>query len=120
MKYSFFIILILVSQTGFSQNKFKWNLQVTDHLFELKSYDLDESAYKAYLKKTSWRCQVGPVENKLNLSTRELKCDYSIKKAGAVITRLTCSDNASYNDTTLTLEDQVKDLELKIMLSCKK
>lgn len=114
------LLSFLILSSLYASEEFQWSLQVTDHNFELSHYDLDSKPFKPYLKKTSWRCFVGDITKRAQLKTRELRCDYSIKKAGAISTKLSCSSNMPYNDIVLHLYDQVKDLELKIMLSCKK
>ena len=120
MKLFFATFFFLLSYQASADDLFSWSLQVTDHNFELSHYPLKNAIFKPYLKKTSWRCRVGKEFTRTHLRTRELFCDYSIKKTGAISTKLSCSSNVPYNDITLNLYDQAKRLELTIMLSCKK
>lgn len=99
---------------------FTWQLQVTDPSFELSYTRLDEKSFRPFLKKTSWRCQVGPLINKSNLEVRELYCDYSVKKAGTIKTTVSCGPQKHYNEVSLELYDEKKELTFNVMLLCRK
>ncbi len=97
----------------------RWDLQVTDPEFELTNYKLEEKAFKPYLKKTSWRCQVSETTKKGPISIRSLLCDYSVEKAGTVKTFVSCSKDRPYSEGVLELYDERKDLTFQVMLTCR-
>ncbi len=111
------LLLLCIQQNSFAEG-FRWDIQVTDPSFELKNYKLKEESFKLFLKKTSWRCRVGAEEVNNGIYLRELYCDYSIKKAGTVKTRLSCSSLRKYGEVTLELYDEKKDLTFQLMLKC--
>ena len=125
MKSLSFFFLFLLS-LAFQQNwasDFRWDLQITNPQFDVKYTRLNKEAYKPYLKKTSWRCQVGPVHLKNlpkgALQWRSLLCNYSVKKTGQVTTFVGCSSPRPYGEGVLELFDERKNLTFKIMLSCR-
>jgi hypothetical protein len=99
---------------------FRWDLQVTDTEFELTNHQLDQNKFKAFLPKTTWRCQVSPTRIKGELNLRTISCDYSVKKAGTFSTIISCSKDREYNEVSFDLYDQRKDLLFKVMLLCRK
>lgn len=100
--------------------EFTWQLQVTDPSFELSYKTLGNKTYKPFLEKTSWRCTAGELEKKKNLEMRSLFCDYSIEKAGTIKTAISCGTNKDYNEVSLELFDEKKDLTFTVMLLCRK
>ena len=126
LRIIFFILIELclmrssMSQQNSPKANYRWDLQVTNPEFELINHKLSKKQFRPYLKKTSWRCEVGETEEKNNLEIRSLTCDYSIKKAGIVKTRVSCSSQRPYSEANLELFDEKKLLTFKIMLTCNK
>lgn len=102
-----------------AQAKIRWDLQITDPDFELKNYKLDEKKFKPFLDKTSWRCFTGETETKGNMELKSLSCDYSVEKAGTVATVISCSPERKYSEGFFDLYDERKNLNFKIMLTCR-
>ena len=121
-KLYFFIILGLsiISVTGHASTRYKWEVQVTDPEFELNYKTLGEKGHKPFLKKTSWRCYIGPTTQKNGIELRNFRCNYSIKKTGKVSTLLSCSEQKPYNEVSLELFDERKNLTFTVMLICRK
>lgn len=130
MKQFLFALLLISSTNSYAQKaetksaskgfKVNWQLQITDPEFELKYYKLDDRAYKAFLPKTSWRCNTGATEKKGNIVMKKLMCDYSVEKAGTVTTTVSCSPDRPYSETVLEIYDERKDLTFQVMLNCRK
>jgi len=99
--------------------KVNWQLQITDPDFELKYYKLDDSAYKAFLPKTSWRCNSSSTKKHGNILIKKLKCDYSVEKTGTVTTTVSCSPDRRYSEADLEIYDERKDLTFQVMLNCR-
>ena len=98
----------------------RWELQITDPEFELKYYKLDDKAYKAFLPKTSWRCNTTETQKRGQIELKKLFCDYSVEKAGTVRTTVSCSPERPYSEAVLEIYDEKKDLTFHIMLNCRK
>lgn len=113
-----FIMFISLLTSIYAEEPIRWDLQVTDPQFDLVNYKLENTVFKPYLKKTSWRCEVSEIEKKGKLEMRYLSCDYSIEKAGTVRTAISCSPERKYGETFLELFDERKNLTFKVMLTC--
>ena len=100
-------------------NNIKWSLQITDPWHDITHHDLTDKAFKPFLKKTSWRCLTGPTQKRDQFAFKELRCNYSIKKAGAFTTTLSCGINGPYGETLIDLYDEKKDLLFKVKLMCR-
>lgn len=114
-----FVIMFFFSLSGHAA-RFKWEIQITDPQFELNYKTLGDEKYRPYLKKTSWRCDVTPIEQKHRMEMRKLHCNYSVEKTGTVTTLLSCGDKKDYNEVTFELFDERKNLTFLVMLLCRK
>ena len=97
----------------------EWSLQVTDPEYGLTHYDLKKEAFRPYLKKTSWRCFVGPSEEKNALTLKSLRCNYSIEKTGEFTTAVSCGLKRPYDESLIDLYDERKDLLFSLKFSCR-
>ena len=111
----FFLLIVSTHASDYN-----WELQVTNPDYELNYDKLKDDGHKPYLKATSWRCYVEPIQHKNNLELRRLRCNYSIEKTGKVSTIVSCGQKKSYNETTLELFDERKNLTFSVMLLCRK
>jgi hypothetical protein len=119
--FKLFILIGLIFTSHYTlAARFKWEIQVTDPEFELNYKTLGDGGFKPFLSKTSWRCYVGPITEKNSIEMRKIRCNYSIKKTGKVTTLLSCSDQKTYDEVTLELFDEKKNLTFSIMLICRK
>lgn len=120
MKLAQALFILFCSSPIMAQDglQMRWDVQVTDPEFELKNYKLEQKSFKPYLKKTSWRCQVGPEESDNGISKRDLFCDYSVEKAGTVKTTVSCSKQKPYSEGSFELFDERKNLTFQVMLKC--
>ena len=101
----------------------KWSLQITNPEYELKNISLPAKEFRPFLPKTSWRCRFGPTlekgEGKDKREEKSVYCNYSIKKAGAFTTYLSCSASHPYSETRFDLKDQRKNLLFQMLLICR-
>ena len=118
MKY--FLLCTLFFIKPLSGAPYSWSLQITDPEYEVVHKKLDAKAYKPYLKKTGWRCQVGETQKKQESTFRKIHCDFSVQKAGQVSSVLSCSPHRPYGELILDLYDERKDITFKLMLTCQK
>ncbi len=127
MPFKFFLAVLFVLALPIAINPIpatglRWNLQITDPGFEIKNVQLDEKLYRPYLKKTAWRCWVGPTETKklpqTTLIRRSLTCSYSIRNTGRAKTFASCSPQRPYGEGILELYDERKKMTFRLMLTC--
>ena len=118
MKAILFIFLFL--SFPLFADEYQWNLQITTPDFDLINTPLTDKEYKPFLKKNGWRCWFGKTQLKNAVSLKEVKCDFSIKKAGQFISVLSCSKERPYGELLFDLYDERKDITHKIMLTCRK
>ncbi len=115
------LIFIFLSSNSYAIKKqfIKWQLQITYPNYDVKTISLDNKNYSHYLPKTGWRCDYSKTyKNKISY-IKDINCNFSIKKAGAFSTIISCSKNKRYNEVYLNLIDQRKDnLKYNIILSC--
>jgi len=119
MKILITLTLMFFSLHLFAQN-IEWALQITDPEFDLKHIPLPATELKPLLPKTSWRCTVGEVQRKGESESRELHCDYSIKKAGTFTTYTVCSASNQYDESKVVLFDERKNLNFTLLLLCRR
>ena len=123
MKLTIFLTLILPAYVhAVRPTTFRWNLQITDPNFEVTNVQIDDKLHRPYLKKTSWRCWIGPTETKelpqTILKRKSLTCSYSIQKTGRITTFVSCSHQKLYDEGILELYDERKKMKFRLMLTC--
>ena len=100
----------------------KWSLQITNPEYELKNISLPDKKFRPFLPKTSWHCIFGPTlskgEGKEKREEKSIYCNYSVKKAGAFTTYLSCSASRPYSESKFDLLDQRKKLLFQMLLIC--
>ena len=101
----------------------KWSLQITNPEYELKNISLPDKEHRPFLPKTSWRCRFGPTlvkgKGKERREEKSVHCNYSIKRAGAFTTYLSCSASRPHGEIAFDLKDQRKNLLFQMLLICR-
>ncbi|MBT3584919.1 MAG: hypothetical protein HN509_08430 [Halobacteriovoraceae bacterium] len=113
-------ILSLAFLMTFSLNTLgaTWNLQITDANFDLTQTELPETEFKPFISKTSWRCWFGATESRGEVLRKKIRCNYSIQKTGEFITWVSCSKGRPLGEASFELNDERKNLQLKILATC--
>jgi hypothetical protein len=111
--------IALVFSIHYARASSNWSLQVTDPSFELKNYDLDDKAFKPFMKKTSWRCYVSETQKRAQFEVKSLRCNYSVKKLAEFETHVSCGKSKPFGEFVATLNDEKKNLSFKLQLICR-
>src|SRR5690606_6600148 len=117
-KFSLFFVT-LFALTSTLQAKVLWELRVHQPNFDVEAHALSDSEFKPYLDKTSWRCWAEKPSTSGKLELRALLCNYSIEATGALRTIVSCGPGKEVDEVALELKDERKNLELKVILSCR-
>lgn len=118
--YKLFFSLLIVFQVSADSSNYIWEIQTTDPDFDLQHTKISSTNHKIFLPKTGWRCEVKEIEKKDDLESRKIYCNFSILKTGTFTTYLSCSKNRPYGEQLIDLFDQRKDINFKLMISCRK
>ncbi len=114
---SLLLSLLIISSSLLAEAN--WELRIHQANFDVEAIDLKDSEYKAYLHKTSWRCWVEKPNQSGNLFIRALKCNYSVDDTGAFKTYASCGVGKNFDEVSVQLQDERKNLELKVILTCR-
>ena len=117
MKSLLFLSLIVLSSSLLA--KVNWELRIHQANFDVQAFDLNDQEYKAYLDKTSWRCWAKETTQSSNLFIRALHCDYSIEKLGSFKSYASCGVGKIFDEVSVELRDERKNLDLKVILTCR-
>ncbi len=117
LKSLIFLSLIIFSSSLLA--KANWELRIHQANFDVQAVDLDAQEYKAYLDKTSWRCWAEKATQSSNLFIRALHCDYSVEKLGSFKSYASCGVGKIFDEVSVELKDERKNLDLKVILTCR-
>lgn len=114
------IIALLLSVATGVQASVTWEMRVHQSNFDVEGHALNDQEFKPYLAQTSWRCWAEkPSKNVGKLEIRALNCNYSVEATGAFRAVASCGPNKVVDEIAIDLKDERKNLELKVILSCR-